>query len=43
VHSTIRVDHWTKILVDLKRIRVWADLWGLEMRYDSKVLPKITK
>jgi hypothetical protein len=43
MHSTIRFDQCTKILVDLKRIRVWADLWGLEMRYDSRVLPKITK
>jgi hypothetical protein len=42
MHSTTRVAHWTKVLFDLKRIRVWADSWGSERKYDTRVLPMIT-
>jgi hypothetical protein len=43
MHSTTRVAHWTKVLFDLKRIRVWAGSWGSERKYDSRVLPMIIK
>jgi hypothetical protein len=37
MHYTTRVAHWTKVLFDIKRIRVWADSWGLERKYDTRV------